>query len=325
MRFSLLLVSAVVAQAALSCGGKNSGAPADALAEAPTDGGNEVIDAHAGDAVDAHADDVVDAVDASTDAASADAATSNDGGAVCVDPQAGPDQAPATLPACSLPAASCTGTSAYCAELVRFVPTTTAAYDDFPYGGETPSNQYRSFVRRDLAMAIQYATAKVACLAASWPCGNGGPIGLGDMSEADGSIPGTSVGDPGHPQGTHTGGRDIDVAYYQIGTADNRLRPVCPHTQGTTEAYRCTAEPDTLDVWRTALLIGILHEQSKLRIIGVDGQIGEQVRAALTTLCTRGWLSGTSCTAPRLAYELTDTGAGWFYFHHANMHVSITP
>jgi hypothetical protein len=104
-------------------------------------------------------------------------------------------------------------------------------YWDYPINGETTSNQYRSWLRRDLALLVQFAAGKTECLSQGWSFGNQAPLGLGDMSEADGSIPGTSDNDPGHPEGSHTNGFDIDVAYFQTGTPDNELRPVCAHTR----------------------------------------------------------------------------------------------
>ncbi len=86
-------------------------------------------------------------------------------------------------PECNeLPARDCTGSAAFCGELIQMNPSLTDAYDDYPINGETASNQYRSWMRRDLAMLVEYASAVVACRAASWPTGNGGPLGLGDMS-----------------------------------------------------------------------------------------------------------------------------------------------
>ena len=144
------------------------------------------------------------------------------------------------------------------------------------------------------------------------------------MSEADGSIPGTSVGSPGHPTGTHTNGPDIDVGYYQT-TGDNRLRPICEHTISGAEQYHCTAAPTVLDQWRMALFFGVLTEHARLRVIGVDGQAGGIIEAAIAQLCTDGWMSGASCNDVPLAYEVTDTGMGWFTFHHHHSHVSISP
>jgi hypothetical protein len=59
-------------------------------------------------------------------------------------------------------------------------------------------------------------------------------------------------------------------------------------------------------------------------VVGVDGKVGPAVEAALSVLCTEGWLSGLPCSGGLfLAYEETDQGYGWFYFHHHHFHVSF--
>ncbi len=236
---------------------------------------------------------------------------------------------PGPPPSCSagtgtVPDWRCTEGAAACGALVAFEPVTGPGYDNYPINGETTSNQYRSFVRRDVMMLVKYAAAMVDCQASTWPAGNGGPVGLGDMSEADGSIPGTSVGSPGHPAGTHEDGHDMDIGYFQTGTANNRLREVCPHTSGGAEQYHCTGDPTTLDPWRTALFIGHLHSSPQLRVIGVDGRVGPLVDSATASLCADGWLSSTACSSSRMTYETTDTGRGWFLFHLHHLHVSLS-
>ena len=236
---------------------------------------------------------------------------------------------PGPPPACSagvgdVPDWECDGTAAYCGELVAFEPDEGFGYWDYPINGETTTNEYRSYLRRDVMMLVKYAAAMVECQSAGWSFGNGEPIGLGDMSEGDGAIPGTSVGSPGHPAGTHVDGHDIDIAYYQTGTSDNRLRAVCEHTSGGSDAYHCTGEPTLLDPWRTALFLGHFHASPRLRVIGVDGRVGPLVQSALTQLCADGWLSGTACTSHRITWEETDTGRGWFRFHHHHLHLSVS-
>ena len=218
----------------------------------------------------------------------------------------------------------CSGTAAFCGELVPFDPDMGPGWWDYPLNGETATDQYRSYIRRDVMMLVKYAAAMVDCQAAGWTFGNGGALGLGDMSEADGSIPGTREGSPGHPAGTHVNGHDMDIAYYQTGTADNRLRSVCAHTSGGEDAYHCTGEPTMLDPWRTALFIGHLHATPQLRVIGVDGRVGPLVDSAMSQLCGGGWLSGTACSSSRMTYETTDMGRGWFYFHHHHLHISVS-
>ncbi len=226
-----------------------------------------------------------------------------------------------------MPPLQCTGGSSYCAQLVAFEPDHGAGYVDYPENGETWTNQYRSFVRRDVMMMIKYAAAYVDCLGDGWQTGNGQPVGLIDMSESSGAIPGTSVGSPGHPAGTHTGGRDIDVSYFQITSADNRARPVCSHTEGGKEAYHCVGAPTNLDTSRTALFIGALFSHPQLRVIGVDGKVGPLVDASLREHCGNGLLNDLACSrvGKSLAYESTNQGMGWFYFHHHHMHVSLAP
>ena len=254
-------------------------------------------------------------------------ATSCGAGNQCVNgecvPDAGPGPGAGPGPTCSgLPARDCTGTD--CGSLVAFNPRTNTAWDDYPINGETSTNQYRSYLRKDLMMLVGWATSKTACKTAAWTTGNGGPLGLGDMSEANGAIPGTAVGSPGHPQGTHTNGYDIDLAYYQLGTADNRLRAICTHTNSSgQDVYHCTGEPTKLDIWRTAFFLGSVFESTRTRVIGVDGKAGPKLLSALATLCQNNWLSGASCGQVALAYETTNTGQGWYQFHHHHAHISL--
>ncbi len=256
-------------------------------------------------------------------------ATSCGAGKTCVNgecvPEAGAGPGPGPGPACtSLPARDCTGTT--CGQLVSFNPRTNTAWDDYPINGETAANQYRSHLRRDLMMLVSYATSKTACKSAAWTAGNGGALGLGDMSEANGAIPGTAINDPGHPPGTHVNGYDIDLAYYQTGTADNRLRPICTHTDASgQDVYHCTGDVTKLDPWRTAMFLGAIFESSRTRVIGVDGKAGPVLLSALSTLCQQGWLSGLSCGNVALAYETTNMGQGWYRFHHHHAHISLKP
>ena len=230
---------------------------------------------------------------------------------------------PGPGPTCNnLPQRDCTGTSSYCGELVTMDPRTTAHYDDYPINGETVSNQYRSYLRRDLAMLLDYATAKVLCKAENWDSsyGNGGPLGFGDMSEANGDIPGESIGSPGHPENTHTNGFDIDLGYFQVNTPDNKLRPICQHAD-----YHCTAQPHLLDTWRNALFLGALFESKRVRVVGMDGQVGPLMQAAFNQLCADGWIDSYACAHKPMAYETTNMNYGWYYFHHHHQHVSLCP
>ena len=231
-------------------------------------------------------------------------------------------------PACaSVPPRDCVGTAAYCSALLPFDPEDGPGYSNFPHNGEITGNQYRSFIRRDLMMLVKHAAALVACKAAAWGGGNGAVLDLGDMSEATGATPGTSIGAPGHPPGTHMHGNDIDIAYYQFGSADNQLRPVCAHTLNGVDQNHCVADPTSLDLWRSALYIGTAFSSPTVRVIGNDGRIGPKMLTAMNQLCATGWLAQTSCdtAANLLGYEPVNTGNGWFYFHHHHFHISMKP
>ena len=238
-------------------------------------------------------------------------------------PTGGPGPGPG--PSCpNLPPLLCTGGAAYCGAIIPFEPVTGPGYDNYPLNGETASNQYRSYLRRDLVMLIKYATAKVACKTANWTFGDNWPLGLGDMSESNGAIPGTSINQPGHPAGTHVDGHDIDIGYYQLGQSNNYLRAICDHYSGGQDAYHCTSAPTGLDEWRSALFLGFLTEHPSLRVVGCDGQAGPLLEGAVTQLCADGWLDPSVCGNVPLAYETTDQGYGWFHFHHHHMHVSLS-
>ena len=233
--------------------------------------------------------------------------------------ESGPGQAPLDPEAgCDLPQLICDPNTEDCAELIQFDPTYGYGYSDFPENGETESNQYRSWLRRDNVYLIKYATARVACLAEEWSYGNGGPLGLIDMSEEDGAIPGTSIGIPGHPEGTHTNGYDIDVAYYQKDSDDNSARVICDYG-----ANHCTDFPYLMDEWRNALFLGSLYEHPGLRVVGADGKAGGMLEQAFEMLCEWGWIKEDACLVEKFAYEFVNEGWGWYDFHHHHMHVSF--
>src|SRR5262245_5475703 len=115
-------------------------------------------------------------------------------------PAPGPAPGP---PSPDLPPVFCLGDPADCGQLVQFLPTEGLGYLDYPMLPETDDRRYFSFLRKDLMLLVKYATAKVARKTANWNYGTTAPLGLGDMSEASGAIPGTSFGQPRHPLGSH--------------------------------------------------------------------------------------------------------------------------
>ena len=240
------------------------------------------------------------------------------------------------IPDCSSVATwECSGPD--CGRLTVLEPRIGMGYNDYGLNGETLADQYRSYARGDLLALVTHAADMVACLSQNWTVGLPGPLGLGDMSEGDGAIPGTRDGRPGHPPGTHVNGFDMDIAYYMLeqprtcrqmpGCDDcHCLSPVCEYRINGQDQYHCVEEPSILDVWRSALFLGYLHASPQLRVIGVDGKIGVLVESALTELCSAGWIDNGACYrgSNKITYETTDMGRGWFYFHHHHLHVSIT-
>jgi hypothetical protein len=227
-------------------------------------------------------------------------------------------------PACDdVPDWRCRDGATECGKLYAFEPVEGPGYSNYALNGETLADQYRSFARKDNMMLVKYATAFVACKTKGWRMGNGHVLGLGDMSEANGAIPGTRENDPGHPAGTHVNGNDMDIGYYQLKGKDNYLRAICAHSSGGKEAYHCTEAPNNLDVWRQSMVLGAMFSTDRIRVIGVDGKVGAAVMIAMTTLCKEGFLPAEACKNEKLAYEETDGGAGWYYFHHHHFHISL--
>lgn len=233
--------------------------------------------------------------------------------AACVLATACSTSAPAPSDCAHLPPRDC---AARCDELVRFTPARGVGWFDDALAGERSDETSTSYVRRDLMMLVQHATAEIACSTGARP------LGLGDMSDRDGDTPGAAAGRPRHPPATHEHGLSIDLAYYQRGTPDNRVRAICPHVERGVDVRHCTGPPDTLDVDRTARLVGALFESPRVRVIGVDGAVGPIVAAQIRARCADHTIDAEACARVRLAYEPTDTGRGWFFAHHNHMHVA---
>jgi hypothetical protein len=164
-----------------------------------------------------------------------------------------------------------------------------------------------SNLRRELIYLVRWAAAETAATFE-----NTNPIGLLDMSQADGDVPGRQDGQLRHPEGTHVNGNDIDVAYYQTGK-NNLGRSVCPEN-----GYFCTDEPDILDAERSAFFIARLMKTEHLRVIGVDTMIYPELIDAAKDLKSQGLLKSTD--VQRMKSYLA-WGDGW-PFHQHHLHFS---
>ena len=210
-----------------------------------------------------------------------------------------------------IPKWQCTSGDSVCKKLELFSPTNG-------YGYVVTHGTKFSWLRHDTTMLVKYAAASVACMMPGVS-----PLGMGDMSMSNGGTPAVN-GQLRHPKSTHDGGRDIDIAYYQVNTPNNKLRAVCDHKINGVDQYHCTKAPDKLDAKRTALFIGKLMESDRVRVIGVDGKIAQLVVAEAKKLAAQGLITQAALKKfdSHLAYEVTDTGKGWYKFHHHHLHLS---
>jgi hypothetical protein len=233
---------------------------------------------------------------------------------------------------CEIPAYRCPDDDESCDEMVTFDPRETAWYVDLPVNGETADNQTRSYIREHLRKLIDYASSLTQCRSQNFPLGNDMPLHLLDMSLKDGRMPQTPSGEDAHPAGSHSNGQELDISYYQL-AADNEARAPCDFydINGANQA-RCMSEPSTLDVWRTALFIGYLHDSLYVTAVGIDGMMAPYINDAISIYCDHGVLTNRVCNGPIksplksrwsvVAYETEDDGRGWFRFHHHHLHVS---
>ena len=167
--------------------------------------------------------------------------------------------------------------------------------------------EYRN-ARRELIMLVRYAVDQTY---KRYPGTK--YLGLIDMSERDGSTPGTAYGDPRHPEGTHIQGNDMDLAYFQT-TPDNHARPVCAN-----DGYFCNTDVNTMDAEVNAYFFAKLYESNRLRVIGVDTKLADDLVLAADALLAEGAINATQRAKfdDRLAY-----GEGW-PFHHHHFHLSL--
>ena len=222
---------------------------------------------------------------------------------------ASPDS-PSTGPDNGLPPLYCAEDAVHCSALLPFEPVSGPGFFDYLVKDETWDNQYRSHLRRDLRQVVQYAAAKVVSRTADWDYGNFAPLGLGDMSDANGQAPATN-GIPDHI--THEDGNHIDIAYYQLYAPDNLLRPV-----GRNQGGYLTESPYALDRWRTALFLVYLSEHPHLNYIAVDEEVGLLLEEAFLELQSLGWIDDGARARVPLVY-----GAGVTAGHDDHLHVAM--
>jgi hypothetical protein len=178
-----------------------------------------------------------------------------------------------------------------------------------------------SYLKKYVSESVRYAAASVKCSMGG--DSSVGPLGFGDMSEADGG--GITHR---HPGDSHANGKAIDIAYYLKRPVDgggNYLQPVCDHHIRGEDQHHCVKPPHNIDYKRTAIMVGKLLESPKLRVIGVDGKIIDGLKKEMKKQCSRGGkLAGSKgCNnIHKITAEKTNTGMGWFHHHHHHLHAS---
>jgi len=224
----------------------------------------------------------------------------------------------------TVPPKECAGTPEYCAEVVLFDPPTGPGFDDVPLNGETRANPTRSYLRRDIQQLVQHVAARVQCASQTLGGGNFAPLILGDMSGPGGTTPRPVNGRAIHTPGTHEGGRELDVGYYQTAFFPNNfMRAICPHHDADgKDAHHCTAPPDALDARRTAYFLALLMEDPRVKCVGVDARVVQPIGEAQMQMLSEGIITLEQFDSTRLCYESSDTGRGWFRNHHTHMHIS---
>jgi hypothetical protein len=225
----------------------------------------------------------------------------------------------------SCPAWQCAG--ATCTDLIAMPgsdnPASATAIADGYY---LASPARYSFLRRDLAMLIEYAACEVA---ARFPGTN--PLGLSDLSQADGFTPGTDVGSPRHPTSTHRGS-DFDVAYYQT-DADNDPQIICGDGSdnnwngqaGTyNDGYFCTTEQNIIDWDRQLWWFAKLAESPLVRVFGIDSTLADDFEMGIMDLEASGLI--TADVASRALSLGYGANGGWqFHHHHSHMSFVLPP
>ena len=177
-----------------------------------------------------------------------------------------------------------------------------------------------AFLRRDLTLVIRHAACQVA---ARYPGTQ--PIGLSDLSQADGLTPGTDVGGPRHPTSTHHGD-DFDLAYYQT-DGTNNPQIICGDGSDTNsngypgrynDGYFCTTEANIIDWPREAYWFAMLASTPLVRVFGIDETLPDDFRRELGALLSAGAI--TRAQHDRASVLGYGADGGWpFHHHHSHM------
>jgi hypothetical protein len=178
-----------------------------------------------------------------------------------------------------------------------------------------------AYLRKDLTYVLRHAACRVA---REFP--DTAPLGISDLSQADGQTPGVDVGRPRHPTSTHRG-NDMDLAYYQTdgtndpqiicgdGTDGNGNGTVGVHNDG----YFCTTDENIVDWARQAYFFAMLAAPTHVRVFGVDTTLVDDFRTHVGALEASGTID--TAQAARATHLGHGSDGGWA-FHHHHTHMS---
>ncbi len=211
---------------------------------------------------------------------------------------------------------------AACDEIVAFPgPSEPTDPDAVALGYFIDTHRDYAFLRRDLVMLTQWATCQMR---ERFP--GIAPLGLADLTQANGRIPGTDVGDARHPDGTHDGS-DLDIAYYQTdGVNDAQI--ICGdgsdrNENGTRGQFNdgrfCTTEQNIVDLEQQVYFMALMAYHGGWRIVGVDTTVADDIEREVDRLWSLDIISGT--VRDRLGSLGYGSAGGWA-FHHHHIHVS---
>ena len=135
-----------------------------------------------------------------------------------------------------------------------------------------------AYIRKDLSMLLIWAACQMR---ETYP--DIAPLALYDMSEQDGSTPGTDDGQPRHPPSTFENGTMFATAYYQT-DGDNGMQNVCG--DGSDEAacgtagdfndgFACTTTDTIVDLDQQRAFLELLAQHPDFAEMGVEQSVGE--------------------------------------------------
>ncbi len=136
------------------------------------------------------------------------------------------------------------------------------------------------------------------------------PVGIADLSQADGEIPGTDDGAPRHPAPSHSKGYSADVTYFRKDGRTLEDSPACP-----SKTREFCEGPHDVDVGPTALLLARIARTERVVQFIVDPVMEGDIGAELDRL------GETGAEGAKAARKVLTSGVP---FHADHFHVAVS-